>query len=204
MGFYGCAVPSAPTVQKLHALLATIIVRVMRLLTRRGLLIEERGEPTLAPIEADPALTSLQVASCTYRIAMGLRGGQKVLSLQSLSSRSKPCTPALYAKAHGFSLHAGLRCSAAQRNELEQLCRYITRPAIANARLSRSRTGQVVLRLKSPYPDGTTHVVMSPLEFLQRFGGKLTQSRFGPRARKSRPSRSGASRPWPSRWVVTV
>jgi hypothetical protein len=30
----------------------------MRLLTRRGLLIEEQGESTLAPIEADPALTS--------------------------------------------------------------------------------------------------------------------------------------------------
>jgi hypothetical protein len=25
----------------------------------------------------------------------------------------------------------------------------------------------VVLRLKSPYKDGTTHVVMSPLEFMQ-------------------------------------
>ena len=68
--------------------------------------------------------------------------------------------------------HAGLRCSAEQRQELEQLCRYITRPAIANGRLSRNRTGEVVLRLKSPYQDATTHVVMSPLEFMQRFGGK--------------------------------
>ena len=58
----------------------------------------------------------------------------------------------------------GCASCADQRSELEQLCRYITRPAIANGRVGRNRTGAVVLRLKSPYRDGTTHVVMSPLE----------------------------------------
>ena len=47
---------------------------------------------------------------------------------------------------------------ADQRLELEQLCRYITRPAIANERLKRNRAGQVVLQLKSPYKDVTTHI----------------------------------------------
>ena len=161
----------APTAEQLHGLLDKIIVRVMRLLTRRGLLIEEHGEQTFAAIEADPALSPLQWASCTYRIALGPRAGQKLLTLQTLSTQTEPVSPGLCAKAHGFSLHAGLRCAAHQRQELEQLCRYITRPAIANARLGRSRTGQVVLRLKTPYTDGTTHVVMSPLQFLQP-GGK--------------------------------
>jgi glutaredoxin len=32
-----------------------------------------------------------------------------------------------------------------------QLCRYITRSAIANERLKRNRAGQVVVQLKSPY-----------------------------------------------------
>ena len=45
----------------------------------------------------------------------------------------------------------------------EQLCRYITRPAIANERLTLNSAGDVVLQLKSPYQDGTTHIVMSPL-----------------------------------------
>jgi hypothetical protein len=31
---------------------------------------------------------------------------------------------------------------ADQRLELEQLCRYITRPAVANERLKRNRAGQ--------------------------------------------------------------
>ena len=62
---------------------------------------------------------------------------------------------------------AYMRRDAHERNELERLCRYITRPAIANERLKRNRTGDVVLRLKSAYRDGTTHVVMSPLEFMR-------------------------------------
>jgi Putative transposase len=40
------------------------------------------------------------------------------------------------------------------------------RPTIANERLKRNRAGQVVLQLKSSYKDGTTPIVMSPLEFM--------------------------------------
>jgi hypothetical protein len=100
-----------------------------------------------------------------YRIAFGPRAGQKVLSLRTLPSRDEKTTRALCADAHGFSLHAAVRTGAHQRKELERLCRYITRPAIANERLTRNSEGQVVLQLKSAYRDGTTHIVMSPLEF---------------------------------------
>ena len=86
--------------------------------------------------------------------------------MQSLPSRARPSTPELRVNAHGFSLHAAVRWGADQRKELEQLCRYITRPAIANERLKLNRAGQVVLQLKSPYKDGTTHIVMSPLELM--------------------------------------
>jgi len=34
--------------------------------------------------------------------------------------------------AQGFSLHAEVCCAAHERKKLEHLCRYITRPAIAN------------------------------------------------------------------------
>jgi hypothetical protein len=113
-------------------------------------------------------LASLQTASCTYRIALGARAGQKVLSLRTVPGRDEKATAALCAEAHGFSLHAGVRCGAHQRKELERLCRYITRPAIANERLTRTGAGDVVLQLKSAWRDGTTHIKMSPLEFMQR------------------------------------
>jgi hypothetical protein len=71
-----------------------------------------------------------------------------------------------------------VRWGADQRKELEQLCRYITRPAIANERLKRNRAGQVVLQLKSPYKDGTTHIVMEPLEFMERLAALVPRPRL--------------------------
>lgn len=80
-----------------------------------------------------------------------------MLSLRTVPGRDEKYTPALCADAHGFSLHAGVRSGAGERKKLERLCRYITRPAIANERLKRNGAGQVVLQLKSAYRDGTTN-----------------------------------------------
>ena len=52
-----------------------------------------------------------------------------------------------------------VRCGAATRHALEQLCRYITRPALANERVQCNTAGQVALKLKTPWRDGTTHLV---------------------------------------------
>jgi Putative transposase. len=59
-----------------------------------------------------------------------------------------------------------VRYAINQRHTLEHLCRYITRPTVANERLTLNRAGQGVLTLKTPYRDGTTPIVMSPLEFM--------------------------------------
>src|SRR4051794_12262618 len=67
---------------------------------------------------------------------------------------------------------------AHQRKELERLCCYITRPAIANERLKRIRAGQVVLQLKSRWRDGTIHIVMSPLEFMQCLAALVPRPRL--------------------------
>ena len=101
-----------------------------------------------------------------------------MLSLQSLPSQARPSTPELRVNAHGFSLHAAVRWRADQRKELEHLCRYITRPAIANERLKRNRAGQVVLQLKSAFKDGTTHIVMSPHAHAQGAPTRLSWARL--------------------------
>jgi Putative transposase len=94
--------------------------------------------------------------------------GQNVLSLPTIPGQAAPLTEQRCVNEQGFSLHAEVCCAAHQRKKLEPLCRYITRPAMANERLTRNRAGQVVLTLKAPYRDGPTHIVMSPLDFMQR------------------------------------
>jgi hypothetical protein len=57
-----------------------------------------------------------------------------------------------------------VRCGADERRALEPPCRCVTRPALANERVQANAAGQVVLRLKKPWRDGTTEPVMSPRE----------------------------------------
>jgi hypothetical protein len=168
----------APTAEQLQTLLNQIIKRVMKLLTRLGYLVEEQDMIFMAETETDTALGPLQSAACTYRIALGPRAGQKVLTLQSVPRCEVQPTEQRCANAQGFSLHAEVRCAMNQRHQLEQLCRYITRPAIANERLQLNSAGDIVLQLKSQYKDGTTHIVMTPLEFMQRLAALVPRPRL--------------------------
>ena len=71
-----------------------------------------------------------------------------------------------------------MRCAADDRQALEQLCRYITRPALANERVQTNAAGPVVLKLKTPWRDGTTHQGTPPLEFMQRLAALVPRPRL--------------------------
>ncbi|MCZ8167094.1 MAG: transposase [Pseudomonadota bacterium] len=123
-------------------------------------------------------LRPLQAAAVTYRIAFGSRAGQKVLTLRGAMPREVTARQALCAEVDGFSLHAAVRVEAHERKRLERLCRYITRPALSDERIQVNAAGQVQLELKTPWRDGTTHLVMSPLEFMQRLAALVPRPRL--------------------------
>ena len=118
---------------------------------------------------------------------MGAQQGRKVFTLQTLPDcRPDNGLPDTVGKVAGFSLHAGVATRAHERDKLERLCRYITRPAVATKRLSLTRNGQIRYELKTPYNDGTTHVIFEPLDFISRLaaldcrdaGGRATQEQL--------------------------
>ncbi len=119
----------------------------------------ENGYLALDPSD-DLTLDELRGHSITYRIALGPHTGRKAFTLQTLPSSGDDERSA--ARANGFSLHAGVVAAADQRAKLERLCRYITRPAVSTERLLLTVLGYVHYRLKTPYRDGTTHVVFEP------------------------------------------
>jgi hypothetical protein len=77
-----------PMAEQLQSLLSQIIQRIMKALTRNGALIEEEGMSYLAEMGTDAALTPLKLAACTYRIALGRRAGQKVLTLKTAPTQN--------------------------------------------------------------------------------------------------------------------
>jgi len=48
------------------------------------------------------------------------------------------------------------------------LCRYISRPAVSEQRLSLTSNGNIRYQLKTPYRNGTTHVFFEPLDFIAK------------------------------------
>jgi len=57
-------------------------------------------------------------------------------------------------------------CGADDGQALKPLCRHITRPALTSEREHCNAAGQGELRLQMPLRDGTTHLLMSTLEFM--------------------------------------
>ena len=62
--------------------------------------------------------------------------------------------------------------------KVERLCRYIARPAVSTHRLERLPDGKISYELKTPYKNGTTHVVFEPLDFIARLAALVPKPRF--------------------------
>lgn len=86
-------------------------------------------------------------------------------------------TDELLGKLSGFSLHAGVRVGANERDKLEHLCRYMSRPPVAASRLSLTPSGDISYKLKTPYRDGTTHVILEPLDFISKLAALVPSPR---------------------------
>jgi hypothetical protein len=131
---------------------------------------------SVCKIDEDP-MAQLLGHSITYRIAVGSQAGRKVFTLQTLPA----CEPDVFIDAagrvSGFSLHAGVADRADERQKLERRCRYINRPAVAEKRLSLTPGSNARYQLKTPYRDGTTHVIFEPLDFIARLAALIPWSR---------------------------
>jgi hypothetical protein len=85
----------------------------------------------LEPGDTEDALADLRGHSITCRIALGPHKGRKAFMLQTVPAASETPNCERLAQASGFSLHAGVAAQAQQRDTLERLCRYVSRPAVA-------------------------------------------------------------------------
>jgi hypothetical protein len=144
-----------------------------RYLERQGLMERDAGnifltQEAVGASDEDPT-NQLLGSSVTYRIAVGPQQGRKVFTLQTLpDAGSDNLSTTVVGEVSGFSLHAGVATRANEREKLERLCRYITRPPISTKRLSMTRNGRVRNELKTPWRNGTTHVIFEPLDFISR------------------------------------
>ncbi len=197
----------APERAELEALAQTMARRVGRHLERRGLLErdaengylarEAQGEGRMDPLLGTPSPTASRLAR---------HQGRKAFTLQTLAASAgrrstsgcgqaagSPCTPGWRPRpGSGRSSNGSAATLPARR----------WRPSG-----SRSPLGQVRYQLKTPYRDGTTHVVFEPVDFIARLAALVPKPRvnltryrvFAPnsRTRAGHPGPAGQGRPAP-------
>jgi hypothetical protein len=101
-------------------------------------------------------------------LAMDPNAGRKVKTAGEFQDESFERHGSRCATVSGFSVHAGVSIRADDRKGLERLLRYAARPPVAMGRLSQLPDGRLSYELKTPWRNGTTHVIFEPLEFLAR------------------------------------
>ena len=88
--------------------------------------------------------------------------------MQTLSGSQEPFIADAVA---GFSQHASVALKVGERKKLERICRYISRPAVSENRLSLTHQGKVRYQLKTPYRHGRAafgHVIFEPVDFMAK------------------------------------
>jgi hypothetical protein len=160
--------------------LARIAARVQRLLKRRGLDPGDADVFQADPlIDESPALAGISSASIQGRIALGPHAGTRVWRVGTDADAPWVLSRApRHAHLAGFVLHTNVDAPAADRARLEQLCRYLLRPAVAQDRLRLLDDGRVVLTLKTPWADGTCHLIFEPLTLLEKLAAVIPRPRI--------------------------
>jgi hypothetical protein len=168
----------APTASQLNGLVHKLSQRIARFLTKQGLLVEdgENSDLNFDDVASDP-MQDLHGHSITYRVSLGSQRGKKVFTLQTLPPQTEENSSSQVANVAGFSLHAGVATKGHEREKLERVCRYIARPALCEKRLAITANGNVRYQLKTPYRDGTTHVIFTPLDFMAKLAALIPKPR---------------------------
>ena len=137
--------------QAVQQIVETSARRIIRLCTKRGLLDDTAADPLA---DEEPVLAVLTAASVRGLIATGARTGQRLRRVLKDPATGVRTAPLCFA-SRGFT-------------HFERLCRYVARPALASGRRRLLASQRLCFALKTPWSDGTSHLLLSPMERLEK------------------------------------
>lgn len=150
-----------PTLEEIREIAAKIAKKVHRWLKQRMQELQENDEFA----EREPLLAKCYAASIRYLTAMGPKVGQPLMRVVEGQTQENDRSERTVA---GFNLHVSLPIGANDRAGLERQLRYMGRPPLSEERLSKKADGKIVVKLKKSWSDGTSHIVLTPMEFMAR------------------------------------
>jgi len=152
--------------------------RTVRYLRKRGYLEEAYDDA----LQFDsPAFAKMLGASTKNLIAFGPNRNREIRKFIGSGFGYEEDIAVLNSKlcaaVNGFSLHAATSIKSSQRKRLESLCKYVLRPAIAEERLTILENSDVSYRLKKRWSDGTSHIIYTQMEFMEKLAALVPPPR---------------------------
>ncbi len=172
--FHRAAVPSR---DELDRVLSRTRFKVLRLLVRRGYLEEFGRESGWRVRDDEPSwfdgvrAAAIQGRGTADGRPLGLAGAEEA------GSTWPDDKPYCVTSGDGWSLQAGVRIRAGDRAGLERLCGYVLRPALAAERLELLPDGRVAYGFRKARYDGATHVVLTPLQLVEKVAALVAPPR---------------------------
>jgi len=168
------------TDEKVAELINKIAQTVMRLLKKQGLL-DKDGEVVQNPMVDElfqdcESLSLVTQNSIAGKIAFGPNAGNYVTRIGSgfgFGEEMPLAKGKLCFSVNGFSLHANTAINAQRRDQLRKLIEYIARGPLSNERLEITEDGKVKLQLKTRWSDGTTHLLFTLSEFIEKLSALI-------------------------------
>jgi len=155
--------------------------RIVKYLRRCGRIPRDEHDESAQPEPDEPLFAELCAASVQGRVALGPNSGAAVerFGRGNGDQRPRSMPGELCCDVDGFSLQAKVRIEADDREGLERVCRYVTRPPIRLESLSLAPDGKVIYAMRRRWRDGTSL-------------NRVRAARLPGQARGARPSTEGA------------
>jgi hypothetical protein len=170
----------APSDSEVEILAAKLNRKIIAHLQKRGFFeteTSEISEDARLQLELSPTLAATQSASIKRQVYFGTRKGQSVMRLGDIKETEFSfITGKRSAMSQGFSLHANTSISAKNRAKLEMMCRYLMRPPLSESKLTKISERHLAFELKKPFRDGTTHMVFTPVELIEKLAALIPRT----------------------------
>ena len=162
----------APGDEEIARLAGWLAQRIRAFLRKRGLGADSNPEESDPLVRDEPWLAGLYAASVRGR--MGNSGTRPTRQRDQIDPESMEAFPSpRCASVDGFSVHANVAVAAGDRARLERLAQYCARGPIAMERLEVLPDARLLYRFKRAWRDGTTHIILTPLEMLEKLSALI-------------------------------
>jgi len=176
---------AAPTHADIVEVASRTAARIEKILKAHGRSLDpELGEDTPPELALDePGLAACYAAAAQGVSVSGERAGKPPLRL--IASPDPPARPRAadatdepIAEVRGINIHAAQVVDGRDRRRVERLCKYITRPPVAQKRLERRADGKLELGFKRAWRDGTRALVFEPADLIPRLVAAVPPPRW--------------------------